>query len=301
LIAWLPSNLPAQGEIIAYLPDYRIDQLETGSVNRLKGITTLVYFSATPLVTGDIEIDSLRGQRIAKLQHVKQATGCQLVLGVGGWQRSDHFQTIAANPEIRSSFADRLTEFLGLNNFIGVDIDWEHPRSKQELADLGHLIRALRLASETKPLWISVAQAGWQDLGKEIYEEVDRVHLMAYDHDFPQATMEKTVADLDRLIGWGCPPGKIALGVPFYGRNQQGNARTYRELVDLDANSTTDQIDGYAFNSRDTVARKTELSLQRGLAGMMIWEIGQDTSSLNTSLLSTIVSRVPTTANRNTK
>jgi GH18 family chitinase len=157
------------------------------------------------------------------------------------------------------------------------------------------------LASETKPLWISVAQAGWQDLGKEIYEEVDRVHLMAYDHDFPQATMEKTVADLDRLIGWGCPPGKIALGVPFYGRNQQGNARTYRELVDLDANSTTDQIDGYAFNSRDTVARKTELSLQRGLAGMMIWEIGQDTSSLNTSLLSTIVSRVPTTANRNTK
>ena len=37
-----------------------------------------------------------------------------------------------------------------------------------------------------------------------------------------------------------------------------------------------DKRDQVAFNGRQTIAKKTELALERGLAGVMIWEVGQD-------------------------
>jgi hypothetical protein len=54
---------------------------------------------------------------------------------------------------------------------------------------------------------------------------------MSYDHRFPQATLKKTKAGIERLSEWGCPQEKIALGVPFYGKNKAGHARSYASLA----------------------------------------------------------------------
>lgn len=78
---------------------------------------------------------------------------------------------------------------------------------------------------------LTIAQAGWQRLGSRVYDSVDRVHLMAYDHDFPQATFEKSKEDVDRVMRDGCPARKLILGLPFYGRDQQRDAMTYADMV----------------------------------------------------------------------
>ena len=88
---------------------------------------------------------------------------------------------------------------------------------------------------------MTVAQASWQDLGKDVYQQADRIPLMAYDHAFPKTTYDKAAGDVERLISFGCPPQKIALGVPLYGRNRNGSARTYSELVA--SSSTTNSSD----------------------------------------------------------
>ncbi len=51
----------------------------------------------------------------------------------------------------------------------------------------------------------------------------------------------------DRLIHWGCPADKIASGVPFYGRNNNREARSSRALISKrQTDRTIDLIDGIA-------------------------------------------------------
>ena len=49
-----------------------------------------------------------------------------------------------------------------------------------------------------------------------------------------------------------------------------------------------DLIDGYAFNGRGTIADKLAYTKKHKLAGVMIWEIGQDSSDPESSLLKVI-------------
>ena len=50
----------------------------------------------------------------------------------------------------------------------------------------------------------------------------------------------------------------------------------------------TDEIDHFAFNGRSTIKAKTRYAHQQGLTGIMIWELGQDTTDEKTSLLGAI-------------
>ena len=124
---------------------------------------------------------------------------------------------------------------------------------------------------------MTIAQAGWQNLGTKAYQSVDRVHLMAYDHDFPQATFDKAKADVDRLVEAGCPRSKIVLGLPFYGRKKDGEAKTFAQLAASPTfNDDVSVVDGFAFNGPMLIARKVQFAKQQGLGGIMVWELGQD-------------------------
>lgn len=277
------ATQPKVGVVVGYLPHYRI---AGWSVDQLGPVTDLVFFGIKLGPDGRLITDELTADSLRKLQEAKRRSHCRLLICVGGWERSQAFAAVVSDATKRKRFISELIKFCRDKEFDGVDFDWEHPRGSVQLLAYAQLLSEAAESMHPHRLLVTVAQASWQDLGKEVYDVVDRVHLMSYDHTFPQATLAKSTADVERILKQGCPAQKVALGIPFYGRNKDGAAKTYAELTKLrEFSSTSDEVDGYAFNGTATIAAKVRFASRHKLAGIMIWELGQDASDIDQSLL----------------
>ena len=85
----------------------------------------------------------------------------------------------------------------------------------------------------------------------------------------------------------GCPPAKICLGVPFYGRHiEKRDAKSFISFSAELRSTETDLHKGYYFNNQSTLKKKAEYVKKKKLAGIMIWEIEQDDS--RSSLLNSL-------------
>ena len=288
LAAWCMAGEPDPGSaatdakpkfhIIGYLPDYRVAAFDLDVARRL---TDLVYFSAQVDPAGGLKLGGSAAEHIQKLREIKAKDHVALSLCVGGWNRSTGFAELAVSPQARSNFAATLVKFCLDNKFDGVDLDWEHPTNESENRDYATLLAEVRNAFAPHRLKLTIALAGWQGLPPDAFQSVDRVHLMAYDAEGKHATYEFAEAEVARMMKRGVPAEKICLGLPFYGRGMKDRARelAYAQIVkqfqprpDVDE---VIEVDVY-FNGMATIERKTEFALSKKLAGVMIWEIGQD-------------------------
>uniref|UniRef100_A0A7S4ESA0 GH18 domain-containing protein n=2 Tax=Chrysotila carterae TaxID=13221 RepID=A0A7S4ESA0_CHRCT len=105
------------------------------------------------------------------------------------------------------------------------------------------------------------------------------MHMMAYDQGGRHSTFE--LADASARQGAQLlPPQKLTLGLPFYARKiSTGEWKSYEDLLKSPSvleQPDSDEVDGWYYNSRAMLRRKTELALALGLQGVMIWEAGQD-------------------------
>jgi len=276
--------------VVGYLPEYRIASVAAAEI---APVTDLVFFGLEPPADGRLPVSPVDPTVLRKLHEIKRVAECRLLICIGGWNRSEGFPALAENADARQRFIAGLVEYCQNSDFDGVDYDWEHPKDAKQLRNYTRLLSDTRDAFRDQKLLVTIAQAGWQNLGEAAYKAVDRVHLMSYDHEFPHATFVKSKADVERLVGWRCPTAKIALGLPFYGRNHKNKARGYSELVGHNAHDPkVDRIDGFAFNGQATIIRKVQFATKHKLAGVMIWELGQDASPKDASLLRTIHSQL---------
>jgi PKD repeat protein len=121
--------------------------------------------------------------------------------------------------------------------------------------------------------------------------DIDWVNVMAYDMNWRHgnhSNFDDAVAALERYEAEGIPADKLALGIPFYGRNAQTKALTYEQLVDdCSPLPSVNNCNGYFFNGIDLVKQKSQFVLNSTYAGVMIWNLGQDTYN-GTSLLNAI-------------
>lgn len=263
--------------IIGYVPDYRMSTLDPAVG---KFVTELVYFSAIPEPSGDIDRKRLNAKHLEALRTIKAAHRVALILCVGGWERSAGFAALAASPPARARFVASLVAFCRENQFDGVDLDWEHPANEAEARNYGTLLATLKAGFAPHKLRVSIAAAGWQTLTPEAIASVDRIHLMAYDAEGRHATLPFAKAEVERLLKQGAPPGKICLGLPFYGRGigDRSKSSTYETIVrKYHPAADVDEVDGLYFNNVSTIERKTRYALESKLGGVMIWELGQDT------------------------
>eukprot|EP00746_Dinoflagellata_sp_MGD_P021958 gnl/MRDRNA2_/MRDRNA2_15126_c0_seq1.p1 gnl/MRDRNA2_/MRDRNA2_15126_c0~~gnl/MRDRNA2_/MRDRNA2_15126_c0_seq1.p1 ORF type:complete len:172 (+),score=43.07 gnl/MRDRNA2_/MRDRNA2_15126_c0_seq1:55-570(+) len=124
--------------------------------------------------------------------------------------------------------------------------------------------------------------------GKSIADLVDLFHSMAYDNTKEIAngqtkhSTKKFAMDVVKEWKTWMPEGsisKVTLGIPFYGRKMTsiGEAKTAQELINANpGQKTRDDLDGFFFNNVATVQQKVRFAKKQGLAGVMIWELGQD-------------------------
>ena len=177
-----------------------------------------------------------------------------ILISVGGWTWSGGFSDMALTSESRRRFVDSAMEFVRRHNLDGVDIDWEYPglpgignlyrpEDKQNFTSLMTELRAAldrEGAAQKRRYWLTFAAGAnvpeclvHMEMEK-VQAVVDFVNLMTYDFreaesdslaghhsnlysnpaDDKQLSADRAVRD---YLTAGVPPGKIVIGVPFYG------------------------------------------------------------------------------------
>jgi GH18 family chitinase len=266
----------ASARIVGYLPDYRLSEFDPQSA---RALTDLIVFSATPSPDAGLDLSRLKKAPWDKFRQFKTRERVRLILCVGGWERSKHFAEIAASAEKRQKFVAAAVKICLDERLDGLDLDWEHPKNAAEQDGYGLLLADLHAAFQPHGLVLSVTIAGWQKLSPAAIAAADWVNVMAYDQRGKHSTFEGAQSDAKKLLDMGVPPAKLTLGLPFYGRNvtKPDQTATYREILARHKpTADADEIDGIYFNGPATIRKKTEWAIQSKLAGVMVWELGQD-------------------------
>ncbi len=188
--------------------------------------------------------------------------GLQVLLAIGGWTWSSRFSDVALTPASRQTFAASCVALMSQYGFDGLDVDWEFPVSgglptnttrPEDKENFTLLLAELRtqldargvIDGRTYSLSAAVSAAPAVLVNYEldqIHAYVDWLGIMAYDmagswsavttfHNALYAPTDDPPSESDVLSGdaavqayeaEGVPPGKIVLGVPFYGRAWKG-------------------------------------------------------------------------------
>lgn len=247
-------------------------------------LTDVIWFSVEPNADGTLNDALLFADKLFFLRRIAGEHGVRVHIAVGGWGRSEHFATVAKNDEKRAIFIKALTDLCLAEKLAGADIDWEFPRDESERAAATILLRDLRASFKPHGLELSIAVGGHHStFDHEIFEHVNRVHIMSYDHHGPKHEPHSTFEHAQQDVTFWhdkhkLPAGKLLLGLPFYGR-KLGEAGTieFRQWSEkFDVADDVNEAGGYFVNNHALIRRKVKYAQEQGLGGVMIWELGHD-------------------------
>lgn len=278
--------------VVGYLPEYRMDTIHDSWGEYL---TDIIYFSVEPKASGELNTSRLNEKALKQLRELAERHKIRILICVGGWGRSQNFPAVSKDRESRRKFIGHLQAFCKKYGFAGVDYDWEFPKNKLQEKAYSDLLVETKNAFRADGLLVTVAVGHNKRLSAAAYKAIDYVHLMSYDHGRRHATFDGSVADVKRHLKFGAPTEKLCLGVPFYGRNMKNRneAKAYSDIVKtFNPAAKSDEAGGIYFNGIHTIQAKTRYALKNELAGIMIWELGQDTfddSSLLQAISRTVI------------
>lgn len=288
-----PPTAPAEKLVIGYFPYWRSSFTNTIEYSKFSHLN---YFHAWPhtngsgvLLTGHLDLNNL-----ATVRDKTHAVGATVSISLGGAGVSGGFPAMAASAPARAVFIQDVVDFVLDNGLDGADLDWEWSWSEDYADDYSTLIEELDAALEPHGKLLTVAVVPGRPTGKEYIrswaiDNLDWVGVMTYDMNWDNAehsTFADMVSGIADYTGIGVPINKLVVGVPFYGRNDGWTSeKTYADLVSLCPGMTPadNYCSGHYFNGPELVQQKAQHVLANDLAGVMIWEITQDTFPGGTS------------------
>jgi PKD repeat protein/chitinase len=276
-------------KIIGYFPEW--ESADVSAINYTK-LTHIIYFHIWPNADGSLDTSAIVEEDLMHIRGNATAAGVKVMIAAGGWGVSNGFAPMAADDTVRENFVNNTKLFIENYGLDGIDIDWEPIDSETKKINQAALLADLRDKLPDKIVTVAV-NAERLDLFPNSTNDVDWVNLMAYDMNWRHgnhSNFDDAVAALERYEREaGIPKEKLALGIPFYGRDAQTKPIKYEEVVDLcNPLPSENYCDGYFFNGIDTVKQKSQFVLDNNYAGVMIWNLGQDTYDNKTSLLNAI-------------
>jgi len=283
------ANAESTKRIVGYLPNWESADFVNVDYSKL---TDVIYFHIWPNADGSLNMTGINLNYLNTVRDNAHASGVNVLIAVGGGGVSQSFPEMAQNNESRAYFVSNVTEFVISNNLDGADIDWETAFDQAKIDNQDILLSDL--ASTLHPLgkFVTVAANGEvAELKDSAANSVDWVNVMAYDMNWGTAehsTYDDSIAALGLYESVGIPKEKLALGIPFYGRDNNAQDMKYETIVST-CNPPPEEVycNGYFFNGIDLVHQKTQYVLDNSYFGVMIWNLGQDTYD-QTSLLNEI-------------
>ncbi len=338
--AWCIYHAPASADIwsAGYYPGYEQSSMPASVVD-FAALTHVIHFSVSPKIDGSLNqaINGITPTGSADLVSRAHAAGKKVLFSVSG-STSGGFggATSTAN---RGTFITNLVNFMSTYGYDGIDIDWE-PLASSDALQYTNFIKELRVAlngySPYRMLTVATAQQpAWF---ATLQGQFDQINLMTYDlsgpwsgwvtwynaavydggYRFPSTGGLVPSADgmVTQFINAGVAPGKLGIGIAFYGRMWSGGTGTPTGGVSAPRQSwTTDPTMTYASYATimstyyqtnlyhwDTAAQASYLGIDntgstndhfisydderacqskvvyarnRGLGGVMIWELGE--------------------------
>jgi GH18 family chitinase len=276
-------------KVIGYLPGRSIDT----TLIPFHRLTHINFAFAIPAKTGG-GLDALRNwDKLIGLVKKAHENQVKVFISIGGWSIGNgggddsRFHRAAETQQERDYFVAKAMQLVRNYNLDGVDMDWEYPDIENRSADDNVLLMKQlgdSLHAKNKELTAAVVHYGNQGAGtkREIFEIVDWLNLMAYDDDHGQYIPHSPYSLAEKSINYwvkerGLPSKKAVLGLPFYGK-PRGRLSHYKDLIAAGADPYRDQYDSVYYNGITTMKNKTELAQKEKLAGVMIWEISQDSN-----------------------
>jgi len=287
-----PTNIPPQEptptpvapsfRIIAYATDGIVE-----SIIPYDKLTHINYSFLIPNADGTF-VKVNNGWKLKQIAEKAHARNVKVLISVGGWGWDKEFETVAANPSLRSAFVQNLKAFVDEYQLDGADIDWEYPDAGQSAQNFLALIEELHSAMPDKELTTAVVSHGENGMGilPETFELFDFVNVMTYDGP-DHGTMQQFEQGLSFWTARGLPKDKIVMGLPFYG---DPNLPYFKIVAEDPSAAQTDSFDyfgtTYHYNGIPTVQAKTKLAMQQA-SGIMFWTLDFDAQG-EFSLVNTI-------------
>ena len=224
----------------------------------------------------------------------------------GGASYSSVFNTIGANTTATKNYAKQIADILQTHGLTGWDLDWEFPRTAQEQIYQVNILKAVHDEFTTRGKrgeWtIAIAVGGeTPSVGAQgvyhtdycsvnAFQYLDYLNIMSYDigygisgNDFNHSSYADAQANVVDWVAKGCPIEKIVLGVPFYARHSTSRyAAVYTHTFgDLSAAApatayNSNNVGDYYYNGKPLLTQKVDYIMNKGGAGIMIWEVTYD-------------------------
>ena len=231
-------NFVFSQRVIGYYPQWVVGNLPPSEID-FNVVTHVIHSFAWPNEDGSISsYDGMFGSDISNIIHNQ---GAKFLLSLGGWGNHVGFEVISGDPVLREIFIYNLVSILLVNNYDGVDLDWEFPDSNTDRENLNLLVSDMdSIFFSINPEWIismAIPVSNWWGQWHDfefLEQHVDFFNAMTYGTHGDWSSHVGHLAPLypsppDDLDGScdenmnylhfsrGVPKDKINMGMPFWG------------------------------------------------------------------------------------
>ena len=275
--------------VVGYYPYYAPSRLAINDI-QYEALTHINYFSLNVYANGALDESYIRFGDQAQLVNLAHSHGVEVLICVTGF--SEPFSLMMADPLSRANFVWNVTQYCLDYNLDGVDLDFEVAFSDDDRDNFSEMVYELHESLKPYGLLLTIAVYPIGNSNVDIrpwaIEYVDWLNIMVYNFGYPHSTFVHAMRSLNYWEDYGAPREKEVLGIPFYGKDIDNKAYSYRTIMSLySPPPDVDEVEGISFNGINTVKEKTNYGINTGCAGVMIWELSHDTEDF-TSLLNAI-------------
>jgi len=288
---------PQNFRVTAYIVSDRLD--ETFDASNLDRVTDIILFgNATYDEQGKVVLSDSFDADIEFLRNYITDQNLYLnILGPSSQSQSDDWNEQMYDLADRNTAAFEsgvleagIKEVLDKYGFDGIVFDYEFPLRRKDWKAFDKFIISLDnvLGDAYK---IGMSMVGWNlKQSEEAMNATDFFEVMSYDlwdDNGNHATIDIAKDDIKKFEKKGYDKAKLDLGVPFYARPTTKDAYWYdykNYCGGLDENGLYNDAETgltFSFNTYDVIKEKTEIAIESGMGGMMIWHYSCDTSADN--------------------